>query len=305
MSISKFLKVIGRGSKGAKDLDREQSRQVFLEILSGKVSDLELGAFCIAMRVKGESPDELAGFMDALDPFINLFPEQSLPTIILPSYNGSRRQMNMTPLLAGLLCASGFSVIVQGIESDDTRITSFSIFNELNWPIIQNKNDFSIIGQQNQPIFCPIRILCPALNNLLSLRQRIGLRNTGHVLAKLINPTQKHAWKICNFTHPEYPEKLKKYFQLRPENAIVMRGSEGEPTASPQRLPEMAFHFLNGNIQKFPEKHFEDVVLPNDLDVNITASLTKKMLEGSQPFPKSISLQANQISKTTLDLSQL
>ena len=297
MSISKYLKVIGRGSKGAKDLDRQQSRQVFSEILCGKVSDLELGAFCIAMRIKGESPDELAGFMDALDPFINAFPEQRLPTIILPSYNGSRRQMNMTPLLAGLLCASGFSVIVQGVETDDARITSFSIFNELNWPIIHNQNEFSLIGQQNQPIFCPIRVICPPLNNLLSLRQKIGLRNSGHVLAKLINPTQDHAWQICNYTHPEYTEKLKKYFQLRPENAIVMRGSEGEPTASLQRVPEMDFHFINGTIQKFPEIHFEDIVLPSDLDANITASLTEKMLAGSQPLPKSISLQADQISK--------
>ena len=76
-----------------------------------------------------------------------------------------------------------------------------------------------------------------------------------------------------------------------------MRGSEGEPTASLQRVPEMDFHFINGTIQKFPEIHFEDIVLPSDLDANITASLTEKMLAGSQPLPKSISLQADQISK--------
>ena len=53
MSISSYLKIIGRGSKGSGDLSREQAFEVFSKILSGEVSDLELGAFCIAMRIKG------------------------------------------------------------------------------------------------------------------------------------------------------------------------------------------------------------------------------------------------------------
>ena len=53
MSITSYLKIIGRGSKGAGDLDRQQAQAVFSQILSGTVSALELGAFCIAMRIKG------------------------------------------------------------------------------------------------------------------------------------------------------------------------------------------------------------------------------------------------------------
>ena len=51
MSISSLLKIIGRGSKGAGDFTRNQAKEVFEMILSGKVSDLELGAFCIALRI--------------------------------------------------------------------------------------------------------------------------------------------------------------------------------------------------------------------------------------------------------------
>ena len=35
------------------------------QILDAQVSDLEIGAFCLAMRIKGETPEEMAGFLDA------------------------------------------------------------------------------------------------------------------------------------------------------------------------------------------------------------------------------------------------
>ena len=64
MSISHFIKEIGRGKQGARDLTREQAAQLMGQILDAKVEDLQLGAFCIAMRVKGETAQEMAGFLE-------------------------------------------------------------------------------------------------------------------------------------------------------------------------------------------------------------------------------------------------
>ena len=65
MGISQYLKEIGRGKQGARSLAREQAADLFGQVLDGQVSDLEIGAFCIAMRVKGETPQEMCGFLDA------------------------------------------------------------------------------------------------------------------------------------------------------------------------------------------------------------------------------------------------
>ncbi|HAT39635.1 hypothetical protein [Polynucleobacter necessarius] len=72
-------------------LDRIQSKEVFTHILEGNVSDLELGAFCIAMRIKGETASELMGFIDTLQPHLNLLNIGSKPAIVLPSYNWARK----------------------------------------------------------------------------------------------------------------------------------------------------------------------------------------------------------------------
>jgi anthranilate phosphoribosyltransferase len=297
MSITSFLKVIGRGSKGASNLDRDQAKEVFAQILGGNVSDLELGAFCIAMRIKGESASELMGFMDALEPHLHLLNPGTRPTIILPSYNGARKQANLTPLLAGMLSAIGFIVLVQGVEKDQTRVTSYAIFESLGWPILNSANAFGSLLSLNTPIFCPLSVISPALQKLLDVREQIGLRNTGHVLAKLINPTTQNPWQVSNYTHPEYPEKLREYFQLRSANAILMRGSEGEPTASLQRLPEMHFLFSNNQDATSSEERFSEFNPFSGIDARSTATIVEKILSGNVACPSSILRQANEISR--------
>ena len=66
MSISQYIKEIGRGAAGARSLDRTQSQDLMAQVLDGQVTDLEIGAFALAMRVKGESVDGLIGFADAM-----------------------------------------------------------------------------------------------------------------------------------------------------------------------------------------------------------------------------------------------
>ena len=66
MGISHYIKEIGRGKDGARPLTREQATDLLGQVLDGTVTDLEVGAFCLAMRIKGETPDEMAGFLDAV-----------------------------------------------------------------------------------------------------------------------------------------------------------------------------------------------------------------------------------------------
>jgi anthranilate phosphoribosyltransferase len=132
MSISHFIKEIGRGKQGARDLTRAQAAELMGLVLDGAVPDLQLGAFCIAMRVKGETAQEMAGFLDALDSRILRIPNESaVPVVVLPSYNGARRLPLFTPLLALLLSAQGFRVLVHGGNTEDARISTEEVMREL------------------------------------------------------------------------------------------------------------------------------------------------------------------------------
>src|SRR5512134_2045085 len=91
MGISQYIKEIGRGKQGARSLDRERAADLFGQVLDGAVTDLEVGAFCLAMRVKGETPEEMAGFLDATYARLDKVPECGRPLVVLPSYNGARK----------------------------------------------------------------------------------------------------------------------------------------------------------------------------------------------------------------------
>ena len=65
MSIASYIRVIGRGKEGARSLTQAQAHDLMCQVLDGRVTDLEIGAFALAMRIKGESVEELAGFLQA------------------------------------------------------------------------------------------------------------------------------------------------------------------------------------------------------------------------------------------------
>ncbi|HHW63197.1 MAG TPA: DNA-binding protein YbiB, partial [Rhodocyclaceae bacterium] len=67
MRYGAIIKEIGRGAKGARDLDTAAAAALFGDILDGVVPELELGAILIAFRIKSEALPELLGFKQAMD----------------------------------------------------------------------------------------------------------------------------------------------------------------------------------------------------------------------------------------------
>ena len=77
---ARFIKEIGRGKKGARSLSREDAHALYEAMLDGRVSDLEMGAVVLALRFKGESVDEIAGFLDAAEDSFARLPLPPTPT---------------------------------------------------------------------------------------------------------------------------------------------------------------------------------------------------------------------------------
>jgi len=67
MKYGPIIKEIGRGAKGARDLDTAAAAALFGDILDGAVPELELGAILLAFRIKSEALPELLGFKQAMD----------------------------------------------------------------------------------------------------------------------------------------------------------------------------------------------------------------------------------------------
>ena len=157
MGIGKYIKEIGRGKDGARPLTREQATDLFGQVLDGEVTDFEIGAFCVAMRIKGETPLEMAGFLDATHARLQKIPVQGRTAVVLPSYNGARKLPVLTPLLALLLAREGLPVIVHGTPTESTRVSAQNVLLALSVP-----TQTAIEPIANGTVqFVPTGLLCP------------------------------------------------------------------------------------------------------------------------------------------------
>ena len=64
-SFAEFIKILGKGKKGSRPLSQDEAYRAMKMILADQVEPIQLGAFLMLMRVKEETPEELAGFVQA------------------------------------------------------------------------------------------------------------------------------------------------------------------------------------------------------------------------------------------------
>jgi anthranilate phosphoribosyltransferase len=294
MSISHYIKEIGRGKDGARALSREQAADLFGQVLDGSISDIELGAFCLAMRIKGETPEEMAGFLDATHQRLHCVPAGEQPVVVLPSYNGARKLPVLTPLLALLLAREGLSVLVHGTATESSRVDAAAVLAALG---VQAQTAIKPIAT-GEVMFAPTALLCPGLQRLLEVRRVVGLRNPGHSLVKLMNPVAGKSLIVSSYTHPEYAISMAAVFELMQANALLLRGTEGEAVADARRMPQMD-GFIAGQRQRLQEAQSGTLAslpdLPKAIDATSTAEYIRAVLAGTMAVPASIAQQVAHI----------
>jgi anthranilate phosphoribosyltransferase len=294
MAIGKYIKEIGRGKDGARALSRIDATDLFGQVLDRSVTDLEIGAFCLAMRIKGETAEEMAGFLDATRERTALVPAASQPVVVIPSYNGARKLPLLTPLLALLLAREGLPVLVHGAATEDRRVFVSEVLAALG---VQSQAATQSIAPGNVG-FVPTAALCPGLLSLLEVRRVVNLRNPAHSLVKLMNPVDGPALIVSSYTHPEYAVSMADTFSLVRANALLVRGTEGEAVADPRRTPRMQA-FVGGvatDLQAYQAGSLDSLPnLPATTDAEPTARYIEAVLAGSQPLPAPIAQQVAHI----------
>lgn len=295
MDYRKIIKEIGRGKNHARDLDFDTARGLYTRMLEGDVPDLELGGILIALRIKGEGEAEMLGFYEAMQQrTMRLTPPVAKPMpIVIPSYNGARKQANLTPLLAILLHKLSFPVVVHGVSEDPTRVVSETIFALLGIEATHHAGQAQARLDGHQPVYIPVSALCPPLEKQLALRWIMGVRNSAHTLAKLATPFEKDAaLRLSSVSHPEYVSRVGKFFSDIGGRGLLMHGTEGEVYANPQRCPQINLIDAQGSRVIYERQdELTDVVLPAAKDAETTAKWIERCLAGSEPVPQSIKIE--------------
>lgn len=313
IACAQYLREIARGKDNPRDLSEADAQTLWAGMLSGRVSDLEMGAVLIAMRVKGESVAEIAGFLNASaehDLRLRRPPGKPAP-VVIPSYNGARNMPNLTPLLAILLARRGVPVLVHGKVSDSdvarnvnpvVRTTSAEIFDAMGFHAARSADEVALQLARGEPAFLPVQILNPALARMLALRRILGVRNSAHSLVKMLQPFDGPALRLASYTHPEYHTMLSRYYLEHADagrgEVLLARGTEGEVVANARKAAPIEW-FRNGQVSTVAEGQVGSLAslpnLPEGRDAASTAVWIQAALSGERPVPESIERQVEAI----------
>ncbi|MBV2135146.1 glycosyl transferase family protein [Pseudomonas sp. MAP12] len=229
--FAQFVRILGKGKRGARGLTREESREAMGMLLDGKVEEVQLGAFLMLLRHKEESAEELAGFTEAV--------RERLPATGIqvdldwPSYAGKKRHLPWYLLAAKALAASGVRILLHGGGAHTAgRLYTEQLLELLEIPCCANWDEVAKALDHSHIAFIPLDAWMPRLQHMIDLRNTLGLRSPIHSLARVLNPLGARC-VLQSIFHPGYQATHRDAGVLLGDHSIVIKGDGGEIEVNP------------------------------------------------------------------------
>ncbi|PPQ36192.1 Anthranilate phosphoribosyltransferase [Rhodoblastus acidophilus] len=225
--FARFIAILGRGRNLSRPLTVEEAEQAMAMILAGDVLPEQLGAFLMLLRVKEESPEEIAGFVRAV--------RKTLPQggpaadIDFSSYAGKKRQLPWFLLAALALAQSGRKVFMHGFDGHTAgRLYTGEVLRALGVTPARDLAEASAALSQKNFAYLDLAAISPPLARMMGFKPILGLRSPVHTIARMINPFAAPCL-LQGIFHPNYMATHRGAAALLGErDMIVFRGEGGE-----------------------------------------------------------------------------
>lgn len=237
--FAEFIKILGKGKQGSRPLSQDEAYRAMRMILDDKVEAIQLGAFLMLMRIKEETPEELAGFVRAArESFVRLNPQTPRINVDLDwsSYAGKRRHLPWFLLATFLLAQNGIRVFMHGVGGfTQGRIYTHHVLKILTCSPANNMDEAIVHLKKNNWCYLPLEYICPQLHHIIKLRPLMGLRSPVHTVVRLLNPFNA-THTIQGIFHPNYAQVHQQAARLLKQSSMAVFKGEGGET---ERNPDM------------------------------------------------------------------
>lgn len=236
-----FIRILGRGPSRSRSLTLEEAERAMAMVCADAVEPLQLGAWLVLMRYRGESPAELAGMVRALRATVIRPAEPPAPDLDWPTYAAGRtRGLPWFVLSALLLADHGIRVFMHGSSSDQKPHSSAErTLATLGITAAESVEHAAQRLRHENFAYMPLRLVCPRLQTLIELRQILGLRTAANTLARLLNPFLAPGL-IQGVFHPPYRDLQHEAASLLDQPALaVFKGGGGEAERPASKICEV------------------------------------------------------------------
>ena len=210
-------------------LTNEESTTAMKEIMSGKATSAQIGAFLIGLRTKGETPEEITAFTMVMKEFCHRINPNVKGRLIDTCGTGGDKikTFNISTTAAFLVAGADIAVAKHGNRSVTSKCGSADLLERLGLNLkmapnnVKNAIEKVGIGFMFAPAFHP------AMKFAIGPRRELGVRTVFNVLGPLTNPANANA-QLLGVYHPRLTDSLAhSLMNLDCEEAMVVHGLNG------------------------------------------------------------------------------
>lgn len=280
-------------------LTEEQASQVMGEIMAGEATPAQLGALLVALRLKGETVDEIAGFARVMRSKALPVPVNGDDLIDTCGTGGDDSgTFNISTGSALVAAAAGLKVAKHGNRSVTSRCGSADVLEALGVKVDLGPEGVARCIDQAGMGFMFALAFHPAMRYAAGPRREIGIRTVFNILGPLTNPAHARA-QVLGVADPALVEKMAQVLKrLGARHALVVHGQDGVDELSLDGANLVAE--LKDGVVKTYEVRAEEFGLPRAAkdalaggDANHNAALLRQLFAGeSGPRRDAILLNA-------------
>ena len=233
------------------DLSRAQARDVMNEIMSGEATQAQIGGFLVALRLKGETADEIAGCAEAMrEHVLPVRPKRDDLVDVVGTGGDGANTFNISTAAALVAAAAGAAVAKHGNRSASSTTGAADVLEALGFTLelpperIERSIDELGFG------FLFAQAHHPAMRHAAPVRRELAARTVFNVLGPLTNPAGARALVLGVYAPELAPTLAEALVQLDARRAFVVHGAGGLDELSPTG-PNLVCEVADGNVRRY------------------------------------------------------
>jgi anthranilate phosphoribosyltransferase len=261
MSLQPYLKRI---IEHRETLTRVEAAEVLQTILRAEATDLDIAALLTALATRGETPEEIAGFVDTMRAAATPIPLTDAERLTLVDTCGtgadSSGTFNISTAAALVAAAAGATstaeirVAKHGNRAVTSQSGSADVLEALGIPISLSPHEGAAALRTHRFAFFHAPDLHPAMKTVMPVRRALGIRTIFHLVGPLSNPAGASAQVMGVYAPHLVPLAAKAMALLNTRHAFVVHGETGDAQGS-ARSPQGMDEFSISGPSHYAEVH--------------------------------------------------
>lgn len=211
-----------------KDLDRATAREAMGEIMDGKATHTQIGAFLAALRLKGERSEEIIGFAQAMRARSVAFPLKETGLVDTCGTGGEgSNTINISTAAAIIAAAGGVKIAKHGNRAVSSKSGSADVLEALQIPIMLSPEGAADCLQKTNLCFLFAPLYHQAMKHAAGPRKELSIRTVFNLLGPLTNPAGAKRQLMGVYDAGLLPVVAEVLAELGVERALVVAGGDG------------------------------------------------------------------------------